>query len=541
MLDLIIKNGEIVDGSGDKSFKSDIGIKDSKIQIISTDIKEESKNYIDAKGHVVSPGFIDIHSHSDFTLFINNRGESKIRQGITTEVVGNCGFTAGPIRESHLNDLLSYLANTVILSEEEKKKWRWETQADFIAGIGEKGISFNIAPLVGQGTIRVAAMGFEKRKPSANELDDMLKMLRKEMDKGLYGLSTGLQYEPGLYTTMDELIEMTNIVKSYNGVYATHMRDEGRDGLKCISESIEISQKTGVSLELSHLKASFYQNWGDSVKALKLIDDARSSGIDVDFDVYPYIAYGSGLIDLIPPWAREHGAEKMVEMLKNETTRARIINDMNRQVRGWDNPAKGLSWKDIKIATLKTDKNKKYEGKSLDEISHDMGCQPQEAVIKLLIEEEGGIKCIYFAMCDEDLETIIKHPSSIFGTDGRAMAIYGPLGKGAVHPRYYGTYPRILGRYVRDKKILSLEEAIKKMTLLPATKMKFKKRGQLKEGYYADIAIFDKDEVIDVATFEKPHNYPIGIEYVIVNGQVVISKGEHTGRLPGRVLNHRND
>ncbi len=542
MLDLLISNGTIIDGTGKERYIGDIGIKDGYICKIGSKIDDKAKEYIDAEGKVVSPGFIDAHGHSDFTLFINNKGESKIRQGITTEVVGNCGFTAAPVREEHFDDLLQYLANTTVLSDEQKKNWKWKSQKEFIDSFSKEGLSFNIVPLVGHGTIRVAVMGFEKREPTKEELNEMLSLLKYEMENGLFGLSTGLEYEPGSYSKTDELIEMCKIVKEYDGVYTTHMKNEGRDLLNCLEEAIEIGKKSGVSVEISHLKAQYKANWGKVNQALDMIDEAYKNGINIGFDVYPYTAFGSGLIDLIPPWAKASGANKMVEILKNDTLRSKVIEDMKKDSEEWENPMLAKDWdKSIKIAMLKTEKNRKYEGCNIYEIAKDMKCSSYEAVIRLLIEEEAAIKSIYFAMCEEDLETVMKHPRAKFCTDGRAVATYGELGRGSVHPRYYGTYPRILGHYVRDKNIMSLEEAIKKSTMLPAKKFKLNKRGKLEEGYYADITIFDPDKVIDKATFDEPHQYPEGIEYVIVNGNVVIAKGEHTEKLPGKVLKNMAD
>lgn len=536
MFDLVVKNGEIIDGTGEKSFRADIGIKDGQIEAIAPLGNQDTCPTIDVHGLVVCPGFIDIHSHSDFTLFVNRRGESKVRQGITTEVVGNCGFTAAPVREEHFQDLLEYLANTVILSDEEKEKWKWPSQAEFLRDIDGEGFSFNIAPLVGHGTIRVAAMGFDKARPTSERMDSMLRLLETEMDSGLFGLSTGLQYEPCLYAEIDELIELARLLKKYDGVYTVHLESESNGLLQCISEAIEVTERSGVSLQISHLKTAFRPNWGKVDVILNKIDEARKSGVDIDFDVYPYTAYGSGLIDLIPPWAREKGAGKMVEMLKDRAVQFRILKEMEESSEDWENPGHGCGWENIRIAMVKTAENRKYEGMTVQRVADDMLCTPAEATLRLMIEEEAAIKAIYFAMCEEDLETIMRHPRTMFCTDGRAVAPYGPLGRGSVHPRYYGTYPRILGRYVRERKVIPLEEAIMKMTCLPASKVGLRKRGLLRKGYQADITVFDKDYVMDNATFDEPHRYSRGIEYVIVNGQVVIDKGEHTGTLPGRVL-----
>ncbi|MEI3614793.1 N-acyl-D-amino-acid deacylase family protein [Pseudogracilibacillus sp. SO30301A] len=540
MLDLLIKNGEIVDGTGSESYQADIGIKSNEIVMIKPNIDQDAYIVIDASGYTVTPGFIDIHGNSEWTLPANNKGESKIRQGVTTEVQGHCGFSAAPVIEKNSNHLLSYLANTALLSDEEKKKWNWRSQAEFMRDEIEKnGIPFNIAPMVGHGTIKIGVMGFEKREPTSKELDQMTELLKFELENGLFGMSSGLQYEPGFYSSKKEINALANVLKEYDRVYTTHMRSEGKDVFESINESIDVSNDTGVSVLITHLKLSHQPHWGEAKKALNLIDHARNRGLDIDFDIYPYDAYGSGLIDLMPPWVKEDGAIQMATLLTDKKIQSKVIEEMKMKHDDWDNPLIGLSWDDIKIALLTSDKNKIYEGMTITEIADKMSVSPYQAVINLLIDEKGGIKSIYFAIDEDDVETFMKHPRSILSSDGRAVAPYGLLGEGSVHPRYYGTFPRILGRYVRDKKVISLEEGIKKITSLPAKKMKINKRGVLKEGYYADIAIFNKENIIDLATFDEPHQYSIGVKYVIVNGKVVVEKSEHTGVLPGNILKRK--
>lgn len=540
MLDLLIKNGEIVDGTGSESYQADIGIKNNEIVMIRPNIDQDAYKVIDASGYTVTPGFIDIHGNSEWTLPTNNKGESKIRQGVTTEVQGHCGFSAAPVIEENRNDLLSYLANTALLTNEEKKKWYWRSQAEFMREVIEKnGIPFNIAPMVGHGTIKIGVMGFEKREPTSKELDQMTELLRFELENGLFGMSSGLQYEPGFYSSKKEINALANVLKEYDRVYTTHMRSEGKDVFESINESIDVSNDTGVSVLITHLKLSHQPHWGEAKKALNLIDHARNQGLNIDFDIYPYDAYGSGLIDLMPPWVKEDGAVQMATLLTDKKIQSKVIKEMKMQHDDWDNPLIGLSWDDIKIALLTSEKNKIYEGMTITEIADKMNVSPYQAVINLLIDEKGGIKSIYFAMDEHDVQTFMKHPRAILSSDGRAVAPYGLLGEGSVHPRYYGTFPRILGRYVRDKKVISLEEGIKKITSLPAQKMKINKRGELKEGYYADIAIFNKRNIIDLATFDKPHQYSVGVEYVIVNGKVVVENSEHTGVLSGAILKRK--
>lgn len=541
MFDLLIVSGEIIDGSGNQSFKSDIGIRNGKIESIAPSIgRELGRNIIDAAGLKVCPGFINIHSHTDTTILINPRAESKIRQGITTEVVGNCGFSAGPVRDDHFQDLMDYLVNTVALSDKQKSEWNWRSQWDYMLNIADHGTSVNLASLVGHGTIRVAVMGFDKRPPSTKELSQMLKLLEDELDKGILGFSTGLPYDPASFATQQELVELASLTASKGGIYSTHMKSEGKYLLESLAQSIKVAEKSGVSLQIAHLKAANRLNWGKIEEALKVIDRARVSGINVDFDLYPYTASGSGLIDLVPPWARDRGVSKLVELLKNPVDRRKILSDMELpEVDGWQNPLWNAPPSSIRIASVKSNQNKEFEGLNLEELSLRFGSSTNEAVLELLAREDGAVKMISFSMSEDDMIRIMKHPRTIFCTDGRAVAPYGPLSAGKIHPRYYGAFPRILGYYVRERRVLPLVEAVKKMSYLSAQKLNLHDRGLLREGYCADVAILDGETVKDLATFDDPHRYPVGIEYVIVNGSIVVSRGEHTGALPGRILGRR--
>lgn len=537
MFDLVIGNGIVVDGTGGEPYPADVAVRNGRIEIISAGIEAApGVNFIDARGLAVSPGFIDMHSHSDFTLLANPRAESKIRQGITTEVVGNCGFTAAPVCARRFKELMQYLVNTVTIDEQAKRRWRWKTEHLFIEEIAGQGTAVNLIPLVGHGTIRIAVMGFEARVPTARELKRMSELLEEELRQGIWGLSTGLQYDPGTFASLEELVALAGIVAGRGGLYTTHLKSEGRYLLECIGEAVAIGEKSGVSVQISHLKAQNPANWGKVVDALELVDRARGKGTAVDFDVYPYTAFGSGLMDLVPPWLRERGAAVMVNMLRRVEYRNRALREMERPDPGWENPMEGMSWDKVRIATVKSEQNSIFEGKDLAQAARMMGCDPCSAVLRLLLEEEGAVKIVFFGMCEEDLLTLIKHPRAIFCTDGRAVAPYGELARGKIHPRYYGTYPRILGSYVRDKQVISLAEAVKKATLLPALKLNLGDRGLIKEGYHADITVFDPERIIDCATFDQPHRYPAGVEHVIVNGEPVIVNREHSGKLPGRIL-----
>lgn len=541
MFDILIRNATIVDGTGKPGYQGDVAVSDDKIAIVSGRLEGDAVRTIDAKGHIVCPGFIDAHGHSDFTLFVNNRGESKIRQGITTEVTGNCGFTAGPFTEDHKEDLDYYLANTILLTEEQRAVWTWKTHDEFLRYTAKDGLSFNLAPLVGHGVIHVGVMGFEDRMPTDDELDRMKEILRKELDAGLFGLSMAFQYEPGNYVAIEEVLEMCEVVRSYGRIYTIHMRNEGSELLECVSHAIEIAERSGCRVEVSHLKASNRSNWGKARKAMELISEARKRGIDIAFDVYPYTAGGSGLIDLMPPWIKKDGPKVMCERLADEAVRKRVTEDMQTGLPEWDSLMDDEDWDDrVQIATLLTEKNKSCEGKMIREIAAEWGCTNYEAVVRLIMEEKAAVKCLFFSMDEDELIDIMKHPLAVFGTDGRACATYGPLSKGSIHPRYYGSYPRIIGHYVRNRGIMTLEEAIRKSTYAVAKRFGIEGRGEIKEGNFADIVMFSYDDIAENNTFAKPHSYPKGIDFVMVNGQIVIEQGEHTGILPGIILRKKN-
>ena len=538
--DLLIQNGTIIDGTGSPRFQGDVAIVGDKIAAIGKLSPADAEKTIDAKGHIVCPGFIDAHGHSDFTLFVNNRGESKVRQGITTEVTGNCGFTGAPFTEDHRDDLFAYLSNTIVLTGEKKDAWRWTTQNEFLENSAAKGLSFNIVPLVGQGMIHVGVMGFEDREPTPEELERMGAMLRKEMDAGFFGLSMAYAYEPAQTVRPSENEKLLSIVKEYGGIYTIHMEDEAGRVLESVADSIDFARKTGVRVEISHLKARYKHNYGKAIAAADMIAKARSEGLDVAYDVYPYTAYGSGLIDILPPWVKKDGAHVMCEKLRDPALRAKALYDMEHGIDGWETILNSPNWEDcVQIASLKTDKNRHIEGKFVGELAKLWNCTPYEAVVDLMLQEDASVKCVWFAMDEKELVELMQRPDALFGTDGRACATYGELSRGMVHPRYYSTYPRIMGHYARDLGIFTLEEAIRKSCGSPAKKFGIDRRGILQEGNFADIVIFDPENIREVGVFGDPHHYPEGIDAVIVNGQVVIDNGEHTGNLPGQILRKR--
>lgn len=538
MFDIIIHNGTIVDGSGQKAYPADIGIENGRITEISPGLEAESREIIDADGNMVSPGFIDMHSHSDFTLLVHPEAESKIRQGVTTELVGNCGGSPAPVPDERFDDFMQYmiglggLYQKVIAPED----WKWKNLSHFYEELEEKGVSVNLAPLVGHSVLRAAVMGYESGPPSSEELQRMIRLLEIALDQGAFGMSSGLIYHPGAFANRDELSALAKVVGAYDGIYATHLRSEGKYLIEAIDEAIYVGEKSGTSVEISHLKCEVPAYWGKAKCALDRINRSRDKGYRIDFDQYPYRAYQTGLLEIFPTWAKENGAGPMIDALRDKALRRKVIKDMTRPPYDWDNPMDGLGWEQIRLNSFNRENNQELEGMTVGRIAEQLTMAPLEAVFRLFEEEQGGLSMIVFSMNEEEVTEIMQHPAGMIASDGCAVAPYGLTGSRKVHPRYYGTFPRVLGHYVREKQVFTLEQAVYKMTGLPARKLQLKDRGLLHKGYQADIVVFDENQIADTATIENPHQYPRGIHHVLVNGQRVISNGDHTGRFPGKVL-----
>jgi len=523
---ICIKNGNIADGTGSSRYKGDIYIENGKIVEIGDKIKCKPDIEIDASNFIVCPGFIDMHGHSDYTLLVNPLADSKVRQGVTTEVIGNCGQSAAPILGEAKEEAQR-------IAERYEIDIDWTYMGEYIERLKRDGTSINVAPLVGFGTIRLSVMGFEARDPTDDELERMKSLIARSLDEGAVGMSTGLRYVPQSYAKTEEVIELVKVVAERGGVYTSHVRDEGDGGklIEAIQEAIRIGRESGVSVEISHLKILAKPLWHLCDEMLELIENARKEGVRVEADQYPYRASGTSLMAWIPKWAREGGNEKLVERLEDPETRKKIKEELAKviEIRGGGENA----------LISRFEPNKSLEGKTLTEASKEMGLSVLDAAIKLVeiaARENKGIGIINFNQSEENVRKIMKKPWVMVGTDGYALKPEGILAKGVAHPRSYGAFPRVLGRYVREEKLLTLEEAIRKMTSLPASKLGFKDRGLIKERMVADIVIFDPNTILDKATYMNPHQFPEGIEYVIVNGEVVVEKGKHTGELPGEIL-----
>ncbi|MFX1532978.1 MAG: amidohydrolase family protein [Promethearchaeota archaeon] len=535
--DIIIKNGKIIDGTGNPWYRGEIGIKDGKIVKIRHQMDEDARKEIDASNLIVAPGFIDPHSHSDFALPFENRLESTIRQGITTAVIGNCGDSLAPINIEKI-EVFKKLAE-IFAPPGETLDITWQSFKEYLLSLEEKRSSTNIVPLVGFGTIRIAGgPGFEDREPTVEEFDQMKEYVEEAMQSGAFGMSTGLIYAPQVYAKTEEIIELAKTVAKYGGLYFSHIRGEGVTVIHAVKELIEIVEKSGcIGGQVAHHKVSGPSFWGTSKKTLQLMEEANAHGINISCDQYPYNRGMTSLITVLPPWVHIGGLEKILERLKNSDNRERIKKDIMEGIEGWENLIKDLGPERIYIVSVKTERWKDIEGKNLVEITKLKG-KPDEftTLFDLLIEEKGEVAITTEGQGEEDIRRIMTSRYTMIGTDGWGVSPTGILSYGKPHPRFYGTCPRILGRYVREEGLMTLEEAIRKMTSFPAQRLSLFDRGLIREGMWADIVIFDPNVVIDKATYDQPHQFPEGIPHVIVNGIIVVENNKQNNELPGKVL-----
>ncbi len=536
MCDLFIKNGNVIDGSGSPAYISDIAIKNGKIERIGTSLDINCAKVIDASNQIVCPGFIDIHSHTDATILINPKAESKIRQGITTEIVGNCGMSAAPVTTAFLSEVKDHLTVNSDYGKADEIGKFWITFGEYINFLKELPLGINIMPMVGFGTLRSAVMGLKSGPPTRDEMRAMEDLLEKSLEEGAAGMSTGLEYIPDSLSHVDELMQLCHVIKRQNKLYASHIRGESHNLFPAIEEAIRSGEESGCQVEISHLKLGGKFNWGKTDQLFDRLERAISRGVRLSWDQYPYIAWGTGLVSYIPRWVIQDGHQKMIEYLRDNSTRKKIRLEINKAIKMGIHAYNTAPWENVQVAMVKSPEYKSIEGKRIAEISKELNIDPFDFVFDLLIKERGLVKTLVFCMDEEDIKTIMKHPHTIIGSDGRAVATYGELNKGSTHPRYYGAFPRVLGKYVREKKVLSLETAINKMTSMPAKIMRLDNRGILAPNKVADITIFDPKTVCDVATFENPHQYSKGIEKVIISGEVIIDQGNHTNKMVGQII-----
>ena len=524
-LDILIKNGSVIDGTGKKEFVADLGIKDGRIVLIGKATDVSAKTVIDAKGLKVVPGFIDIHSHTDADLIINPRAESKIRQGVTTEITGQDGFSWGPLGGPEIE-----LTRKNFL-DQYGEELRWNTIGDFLNDFSQRKFSVNIATMVGLGTIREFVVGLDDRPANPDELKRMQFEVIKAIEEGAIGISTGLEYTPGSFASTEELIELCKVAPEKFRLYATHMRNEDNYVLEAIDEAIEIAKRSNSRLQISHLKVSGKSNWNKVDAVIEKIEKAVKDGLEVHADRYTYVAYHTNLSSLFPLWSRDGGTEKFLERLKDRNLQNQIREYVEKKVSNLDG-----DWNGVLISSIGKEEFKHYQGKTIQQLSEEFGMNGYETSVKILLDAENQVMMMGFGMEEKSTEKILAHPLVMISSDAGSHAPYPPMNREIAHPRAYGTFPRAIAKYVRERKICSLEEMIKKMTSMPADKLGFNDRGRIAEDKFADIVIFDYEKIQDRATFTEPHQYPDGIPYVIVNGEVVISNYDHTGAMPGKVL-----
>ena len=527
MLDLLVKDASVVDGTGRPAFKADVGVEGDRIAVLSKRIEAEAARTIDADGLHLAPGFIDAHTHSDLPLLVDPKAQSKIRQGVTTEVIGNCGSSPAPLAGAAIEEARA----SVALLELELT---WRSFGEYLDRLRSPGTAVNVVPQVGHNIVRGSVMGYDDAQPSPEQQDRMEQVVARAMEEGARGLSTGLYYPPGFYARTEEVIALARVAARYGGFYSSHIRSESDDLLPSVRETAEIGEKAEIQAEIAHLKASGYRNWKDSDELVATLEEARAGGVRLGCDQYPYDASSTWLASILPYWAQAGGGKEIAARLRDPEVRATLRKDFEEDRAGWDNRSGVRDWSGILIAGCPL--RPEIQGRTVAEVAEVDGKDPLDAAFDLMAESECQVSCVWFSQSEEVVQQLMRLPFVVVGSDASSFSPEGVLGRRQVHPRGYGTFPRVLGRYVREEKILSLEEAVKKMTSTTADRFGLSERGIVCQGTRADLVLFDADTVADRATFTDPHQYPVGIPYVIVNGQIVIDQGEHTGALPGSIL-----
>jgi N-acyl-D-amino-acid deacylase len=527
--DVVIKGGTVYDGTGEKGRTIDVAIRGDRIVKLGIFSADQATTVIDAKGLAVAPGFINMLSWSTESLIEDGRSQSEIRQGVTTEIMGE-GNSMGP-----LNDRMKERMR----SEQRDIKYeiKWSTLSEYLRYLEQHGISCNVASYIGATTIRDYVIGLEDKQPTPEQLEEMRKLVRQEMEAGALGIGTSLIYPPAFYAKTEELIELCKVASKYQGKYISHMRSEGNQLLQAIDELLRISKEANIPAEIYHIKAAGQPNWAKEDAMLAKIEDARKAGLKITADMYTYTAAGTGLDACLPPWTEDGGYPELFKRLRDPATREKIKTEVQTPSDKWENLYLAAGSPDkILLSGFKSEKLKPLTGKSLAEIARMRGKDPIDTAMDLIAEDESRIDTIYFLMTEENKKKEIAKPWVSFGSDEASQAPEGNFLKSNCHPRAYGNFTRVLGKYVREEKVLTLEDAIRKLSGLPATNLGLDSRGFIKERMFADVVVFDPATIADRATFEKPHQYSVGMKHVFVNGQQVLKDGEHTGAKPGRAL-----
>jgi N-acyl-D-aspartate/D-glutamate deacylase len=526
--DVVIAGGSVLNGDGTPAVTADVGIRDGRIATIGDLKTAQARQRIDAAGLTVAPGFIDMHNHSDYTILVEPKAESMIRQGVTTMVLGE-SRSAGPVKQGANDDPRSRADGATV---------DWTTLGGYFARLERQHMSTNIASYVGEEQVWTYVKGYGQTPATPAEIEEMKTLVAQAMEEGAMGLSTALLQPPSSIATTANLIELAKVAKRYGGIYASHIRDEGENVFKAVDEAIQVGAGAGIPVDILHMKIAHQKLWGRAGEIIGMVQKARDAGQNVQANVYPYTAGQNTLSSIVPPWAHDGGRQKMLERLRDPAARRRMHDEVLHGLPNWYNHylATGGGWSGMLLVSLQHERNKPFQGKRMSDLIAARGGDPVDVLFDVLVEEGGSVPTVFFHHSEPDMQMVLKQPWTSIGSDGSAVNPDGPTGRSHPHPRYYGTFPRVLGRYARDLKVITLADAVRKMTSLNADKIGLKDRGRLKEGAWADVTIFNPATVIDKATFENPHQFPVGIEYVIVNGVMTVERGRHTGALAGRVL-----
>ena len=500
---------------------------EGRIAVVAKSVGRETAHTIEAQGLHIAPGFIDPHTHSDVTLLVNPQAESKIRQGVTTEVIGNCGDSPAPLSGAAVEEMRSMAGHLGL-------DVTWRCMGEYLDRLRSPGTSVNVVPLVGHNTVRGSVLGYGDVQPEPEQQTEMERLVAEAMEQGAWGLSTGLFYPPGFYSQTEEVVGLARVVTRHGGIYTSHVRSESDLLLEAVAEAVEIGEQAEIEVEVSHLKLSGYRNWGRIDRLIAILEHAQARGVRLGCDQYPYNASSTWLAALLPYWGQAGGYKAVAQRLSDSKVRARLREDWKDNRVEWEERSGMRDWTDVVVSDC--DAWPEVLGKSIAEIAETEGKDPLGVTFDLIVDSEGRVECVWFDQLEDNVRALMRHPLVVVGSDGSSLSPHGVLGQRRVHPRSYGTFPRVLGRYVREEKVLPLEEAVKKMTSVSAERFGLSDRGVIREGMWADLVLFDAQTVADGATFTHPHQYPIGIPYVIVNGVIVVDQYQHTGALPGQVL-----
>ncbi|MCE5312278.1 MAG: D-aminoacylase [Nitrospiraceae bacterium] len=526
-MDYLLKGGFVIDGTGTAGAELNVGIKDGLIRYIGND-EPSAENVINISGYCAAPGFIDAHAHSEFTLMADGRAEAKISQGVTTEINGNCGLSAGPLlghaAERRENDMREYGI-----------KERWSTLGEYFNLLGRKGTALNFSTLCGHGNIRASVMGYSEGRPDPEQMAAMKKLALESVADGAIGMSSGLIYPPGIFSDTDEIAELCRVFSASGGIYTSHMRSEGDMLLESMQEMMDAAMASGIRMHVSHIKTYGKNNWHKVDAAIDMLNKGLASGMKITCDRYPYTAAGTDLDAILPKWVHEGGVAEELRRLGSVDLRPKIEAELRRTAEA----AGGDYWQGVVVSTV-ADRNIAWmEGKSISDISLQLGKRPEQALVDIVLMDQARTAAIFFVMCEENLKKFLSLPFAMIGSDSSARSFSGPTRTGTPHPRAFGSFPRFLGKYVRDEKLLSLEEAVRRITSLPAETFGLHNRGLLKQGCHADIVVFDPGAIADTASYTDPFAMPVGISHVFVNGIPALEEGAFTGKLAGRILKHR--